>query len=128
MWTRYCAGTSAIAFLVDASVPCPRQGDQAVQDGSEEGSKERQCHSCAWKIASQELHTLIKQPSLQEIPVLVLAAKNDVPNCATTSQVVDLMKLHDINDREVFCYSISIRNMQNIDKTLQWLCARQGNN
>lgn len=124
MWERYCMGASAIVFLADASEPRFEHAQNKSFDNKAPGSH---CQNRNyWAVACEELHTLISQHPLKGIPLLVLATKNDLPDCATTSQVIHLLKLAQIRDREVFCYSISSRNMQNIDLTLQWLCARKG--
>jgi ADP-ribosylation factor-like protein 8 len=64
---------------------------------------------------------LVSKPSLQGIPLLVLANKNDLPNAVTSQEAVELMDLKSLTGREVSCYSISAKNSVNIEKTLEWL-------
>jgi ADP-ribosylation factor-like protein 8 len=97
MWERYCRGVSAIVYVFDAadreSIP----------------------------TAQKELHDLVSKPSLQGIPLLVLANKNDLPNAVTSQEAAELMELKSLTGREVSCYSISAKNAVNIEKTLEWL-------
>ncbi|KCV68573.1 ADP-ribosylation factor-like protein 8B [Fonticula alba] len=97
MWERYCRGVNAIVFVVDSA------------------DHERIPH------ASAELHALLEKPQLANIPVLVLANKNDLPNALTADQVIERLGLQDISNREISCYSISARNQVNLDTTLNWL-------
>lgn len=75
MWERYCQGVSAIAFVVDSSIPL-----------SSGASSENM-----WEIARDELHALIQKPELAHIPLLVLATKNDLPDPVSTERVVEIM-------------------------------------
>ena len=102
MWERYCRGVNAIVFVVDAADP--------EQFGT----------------AETELHELLAKPPLQGIPLLVLANKNDLPSAATADQVIQALRLGEVEGREVCCYSISAKNNSNIDITLDWLIKRAG--
>ncbi|KAI9097165.1 P-loop containing nucleoside triphosphate hydrolase protein [Phlyctochytrium arcticum] len=97
MWERYCRGVNAIVFVLDAA-----DHDKL-------------------NAAKAELHQLLEKPQLANIPILVLGNKNDLPNALTVEQVVDRMELRSITTREVACYSISAKNSNNIDITLNWL-------
>lgn len=72
-------------------------------------------------VAKQELHDLVSKPSLEGIPLLVLGNKNDLVDALTSQQLIEKMDLTSITGREVSCYSISAKNANNIDKTLEWL-------
>ncbi len=98
MWERYCRGVSAIVYVLDAAADA-----QTLE------------------TAKKELHELISKPSLEKIPLLVLANKNDIPNALNSKQIIDKMDLTSIAGREVSCYSISAKNANNIDKTMEWL-------
>ncbi|ESO02484.1 hypothetical protein HELRODRAFT_155828 [Helobdella robusta] len=97
MWERYCRGVNAIVYMVDAS-----DLDRI------EASK-------------NELHNLLTKPQLIGIPVLVLGNKRDVPNSLDEKDMIERMSLSVFQDREICCYSISCREKDNIDITLQWL-------
>eukprot|EP00041_Stephanoeca_diplocostata_P006222 m.78543 g.78543 ORF g.78543 m.78543 type:complete len:186 (+) comp16241_c0_seq1:217-774(+) len=97
MWERYCRGVSAIVYMVDAAEPTKLES------------------------AKQELHALLAKEQLGGIPVLVLGNKNDLPNAMGVEQLIEMLGLKDIQDREVCCYSISCKSQVNIDITLDWL-------
>ncbi|KAL0239461.1 hypothetical protein GEMRC1_009569 [Eukaryota sp. GEM-RC1] len=96
-WERYCRGTNAIVYMVDS----------AAHD-THADSKEA-------------LHSLLSKASLANIPVLVLGNKNDLPNALSATQLVEVLGLDSITDRQVDCYDISCKNMTRIDNVLHWL-------
>eukprot|EP00040_Diaphanoeca_grandis_P017904 m.94113 g.94113 ORF g.94113 m.94113 type:complete len:186 (-) comp26683_c0_seq1:59-616(-) len=97
MWERYCRGVNAIVYMVDAAAPTKMDS------------------------AKQELHALLAKDQLQGIPVLVLGNKNDLPKALDVEQLIELLDLKSIADREVCCYSVSCKSQVNIDITLEWL-------
>lgn len=97
MWERYCRGVDAIVFVVDAA------------DRSR------------FEAAKAELKALLDKPQLAHIPVLILGNKNDLPDALSAELLIDTLGLTEITGREICCYSISAKNMVNIDITLQWL-------
>jgi len=98
MWWRYCRGVNCIVYVVDS----------ADNDNIE--------------LAKEELKELLANKNIQDsIPVLVLGNKNDLPNALTAEQLASALELHKIEGREVCYYSISCKNVVNIDKTLEWL-------
>ncbi|KAA0195700.1 ADP-ribosylation factor [Fasciolopsis buskii] len=97
MWERYCRGVNAIIYMVDS----------ADQDKIE--------------AARNELHSLLDKPQLVGIPVLVLGNKKDLPNALAEHELISCLNLGAITDREICCYSISCKEQENIDITLQWL-------
>eukprot|EP00891_Asterochloris_glomerata_P001577 jgi/Astpho2/1577/fgenesh1_pm.00028_%23_2_t len=97
MWERYCRGVQAIVYVVDS----------ADHDTFEQ--------------ARQELHDLLAKPSLARIPLLVLGNKNDLPDALSTNQIIEHLDLKALRDREVCVYSISCKEQNNINITLEWL-------
>ncbi|SAM07644.1 hypothetical protein [Absidia glauca] len=97
MWERYCRGVNAIVFVVDAA----------------DHSK--------LEAAYTELKILLEKPQLANIPMLVLGNKNDLDDALSVKQLIEVLHLQSITNREVSCYSISAKNQVNIDVTLQWL-------
>lgn len=118
MWERYCRGVSAIVFVVDSAIPLPQpSASKDAADGTTIAAN-------AWDVAADELHALIQRPHLSGVPLLVLATKNDLKQAARVDDVIRVLKLDTIANREVSCYSISSKNQVNIDVTLKWLIAR----
>lgn len=99
MWERYCRGVQAIVFVVDS----------ADLEGLEQARK--------------ELHGLLSKPSLAGIPLLVLGNKDDLPQSLATNELIVLLELKGLRDREVAVYSISCKSQNNIDITIAWLTA-----
>ncbi|XP_016836722.1 ADP-ribosylation factor-like protein 8B isoform X2 [Nasonia vitripennis] len=99
MWERYCRGVNAIVYMVDAADP------EKIE------------------ASRNELHNLLDKPQLAGIPVLVLGNKRDLPHAYDENGLIDRMNLSAIQDREICCYSISCKEKDNIDITLQWLIA-----
>lgn len=93
------------------------------------------------EASRNELHSLLDKPQLAGIPVLVLGNKRDIPGALDETGLIDRMyvflriksskillyfcsryrDLSRIQDREICCYSISCKEKDNIDITLQWL-------
>ena len=119
MWERYCRGVNAIVYMVDAADPDKIEASR------------------------NELHNLLDRPQLTGIPILVLGNKRDLPGETDNDSVklgaanlafyfagaldenglIEKMNLNAIQDREICCYSISCKEKDNIDITLQWLIA-----
>ena len=75
------------------------------------------------EAARNELHNLLDKPQLATIPVLVLGNKKDLPQSLDEKELIERLNLSAIQDREICCYSISCKEQDNIDITLQWLIA-----
>ncbi|XP_062530817.1 ADP-ribosylation factor-like protein isoform X1 [Bombyx mori] len=99
MWERYCRGVNAIVYMVDAADPDKIEASR------------------------NELHSLLEKQQLTGIPVLVLGNKRDLPQALDEHGLIERMNLSAIQDREICCYSISCKEKDNIDITLQWLIA-----
>ncbi|OQD87698.1 hypothetical protein PENANT_c005G10944 [Penicillium antarcticum] len=100
MWERYCRGVNAIVYIVDAA-------DRA-----------------ALPVATEELHDLMKKPTLDSIPLLVLGNKSDLPDKLSVDELIEAMDLKSVTHREVSCYGISAKEETNLDAVLHWLIHR----
>ncbi len=100
-WEKYCRGTDCIVFVVDS-----------VDISSLEAAR-------------QELHQLLQWPSLESIPLLVLGNKNDLDGALTEEEMIEEMNLRTIQKRKIACFSISAKDMVNIDITIKWLTSLQ---
>ena len=96
-WEKYCRTSSAIVFVIDSA-------DLGTLD-----------------IAKVQLKQLLQWPSVEGVPLLVLGNKNDLKGALNEKGIIDAMELNSIKDRTVACYSISCKNMNNIDTALKWL-------
>ena len=72
-------------------------------------------------MAKLQLHQLLAWPSLEGVPLLVLGNKNDIEGSLQEKGLIEAMDLNSIKDRTVACYSISCKNMINIENVMKWL-------
>lgn len=96
-WEKYCASSDCIIFVVDAS-----EGEAIPQ-------------------AKEQLDQLLSWSTVDGIPLLVLANKNDLPG-VTSAELADLFRLQDIKGRKVCCLPVSAKSGANIDAALKWMC------
>lgn len=97
MWERYCRGVNAIVFIVDiADVELIPQ-------------------------AKDELHALMENVTLANIPLLVLGNKSDLPQKLSVDELIDELDLKSIQGREVCCYGISAKEETNLDAVISFL-------
>merc|ERR1712110_861637 len=102
MWERYCRNVNAIVYMVDAA------------DASKVDEAKEQLH----KLFTNQSH---QGATLSGIPLLVLGNKNDLESCLTREQLQERLQLDTIEGREVALYSISCKNQNNLDNTINWL-------
>ena len=96
-WEKYCRTASCIVFVID---------------GADQGN---------FEMSKIQLQQLLQWPSVAGVPLLVLGNKNDLPGALDEKGIIEVMELNSIKDRDVACYSISCKNMNNIDNVLKWL-------
>jgi ADP-ribosylation factor-like protein 8 len=58
---------------------------------------------------------------LDGLPLVVLGNKNDIDGALSETAIVNSLDLNSIKDRTVAVYSVSCKNMVNIDKVLKLL-------
>ena len=78
----------------------------------------------AMPVAKEELHVLLEKPTMEGIPLLVLGNKSDLPDHASTDEIIEALNLNSITHREVSCYGISAKEETNLDAVLHWLIGR----
>ena len=105
MWEGYCRTAKAIVYMVDSA-------DKERIEESKEALKE----------LFEDQH---ENPTLFQIPLLILGNKNDLENCLTADELKEKLELSSINDREIEIMSISCKNSNNLDKVLSWLTDRE---
>jgi ADP-ribosylation factor-like protein 8 len=96
-WEKYCRTSDVIIYVVDSA-------DQGNID-----------------VAKLQLHQLLAWPSLDGLPLVVLGNKNDKEGALGESDLVTSLDLKSIKDRTIAVYSVSCKNMVNIDKVLKML-------
>lgn len=102
-WEKYCRSSDCIIYVVDSA-------DLGNLD-----------------VAKIHLHELLSSSSLNNIPLLVLANKNDLDNACNESFISQTLDLYSITDRLVAIYSISCKSQINIENVLTWLSKLNSN-
>ena len=67
------------------------------------------------------MQQLLTSQSLEGIPLLVLGNKNDLESACNEEKLCIALDLNNIKDRTVAVYSVSCKNMVNIENVLTWL-------
>ena len=97
LWHHYYPGTDAIVFIVDSA------------------DKKR------FPYVKIELDNLLENPVLRDIPFLIFANKQDLPESANTSDVAGALNLYNIKNRKwKIAESIGTSGV-GIDEGFEWL-------
>lgn len=71
--------------------------------------------------SKNELKSLLYRNMWMKKNLLVLGSKNDLSNAMSCKDIIIMLDLMSIVDREVACYSVSGKNLINIDLVRDWL-------
>ena len=96
-WSTYFHNTDAIIFVVDSS-----DRDRIPE-------------------ANEELQKMLKFDVLKDIPFLIFANKQDLPNIMSTDEISAKLNLESINDREWNIQGTSAITSEGINRGLEWL-------
>lgn len=96
-WTTFFNGTDAILFLVDSS------------DRARIGE------------ARDELFRVIKDEATTNCCILVLANKQDLPNCMSLNDVMESLQLSEIKEREWSILPSCSLTGQGLEEAVDWL-------
>jgi ADP-ribosylation factor-like protein 8 len=108
MWDRYCRGADAILYappddmvhkLTNRYVVDAADVSFCLSTQIQRLKLTRQTKSLP--TATSELHALLGLPSLQSVPLLVLANKNDLPGAIGVDDLIKEMRLGEIGGRVV---------------------------
>ena len=72
-------------------------------------------------VSKLQLQQLLTSSNLEGTPLLVLGNKNDLENAYDEEKLTKALELDIIKDRTVAVYSISCKNMVNIENVFSWL-------
>lgn len=75
LWRHYYQNTNAVIFVVDSN------DRDRISD------------------CKDELHRMFGEEQLRDVPVLVLANKQDLPNAMSVNGITDRLELHTIRNR-----------------------------
>lgn len=106
-YSQQSAPSSKAASAIDPTTSTDKSARVAgLSSAAGAGSASSRLANIAWYTAADELHSLLSRPELAGIPLLVLATKNDVKGAATVEEVIRVMRLDTLHNREVSCYSM----------------------
>jgi len=101
LWEEYYSGADAIVFMVDS----------ADHDRFDE--------------AKNEMEQILASPDIVDVPILVLANKNDVENCSHKEAISKHLGLEDADEnRDIDVFSCSLVNNVGYVEGFRWLSAR----
>jgi len=101
LWRHYYANTSALIFVVDSN------------------DRERMDEAC------EQLHEMANEDELRNLPVLIFANKQDLPNVFTLDEIkekLNLSKFDESNTKWHLQPSIASKN-QGLNEGFQWLAS-----
>jgi len=97
LWKHYFSGSQGIIYVVDSN----------DRDRIEE--------------ASETLFKMLKSEELQDIPLLVLANKQDLPSALKISDLTDQMELHTLRNRKWYVQATCGTTGEGLYEGLDWL-------
>lgn len=101
LWKSYYSSTNAIIFVVDSNTFSL-------------------CNEIE-KNAKYELHYLLQYKEVQNIPVLIYANKQDMPNAMDIDKVKHELNVDSITTNECYIQLTSAKNGEGLYEGLEWL-------
>lgn len=101
LWEAYISGSSGIIFVVDSSDP----------DRFPEARKE------LWQY-------VVENPAVEDIPILILANKQDLPEARSAGEVARSLDLHKLVKHSYAIVPTSAASGFNLEDALEWLRQR----
>mmetsp|Transcript_103301 Transcript_103301/g.126237 ORF Transcript_103301/g.126237 Transcript_103301/m.126237 type:complete len:195 (+) Transcript_103301:106-690(+) len=106
LWKHYYMGTDGIIFVVDSN------DKERMSDYDDDGYN---------KSARDELHALLVEDELKNVPVLVLANKQDLPNALSLNEITSQLALNKISNHKWYIQSCCGLNGDGLYEGLDWL-------
>ncbi|CAF2952053.1 unnamed protein product [Rotaria sp. Silwood2] len=98
LWRHYYQNTKAIVFVVDSN------DRERVND------------------ASEQLHSILKEDELRDIPVLILANKQDLPNAMSPSELTDKLDLEKLTRQRKWHIQATVATQKKgLQEGFEWL-------
>ena len=73
------------------------------------------------EISKQELDLMLSEEELKDVPVLVLANKQDLPNAMNELEVCNGLGLTEIKNRKWSLFKVSAVQGSGLQESFQWL-------
>lgn len=97
LWRHYYQNTTAIIFMIDSN------DHERIAD------------------AGEELNRTLREDELRDVPLLVMANKQDLPNAMSISEITDKLGLHSIKDRQWYIQASCATSGDGLYEGLDWL-------
>lgn len=101
LWKDYMAGSMGVVYVVDSA----------------DRSRFKEARAELWKY-------VIENPDVKDIPILVLANKQDLPEAASAGEVARALDLHKVTNHSYAIVPTSAKTGFNIEEALEWLRQR----
>jgi len=114
LWRHYYQNTQGIIIFVVDSADVERMRDE--QDVYDDDNKKQVSTS-----ARTELHRLAGEDELHNVPILVLANKQDLGGALTVAQVTNKLGLQDVRDHTWYVQGTCAHSGQGLPEGMAWL-------
>ena len=97
LWRHYFQNTQALVLVVDSNDRC--RIDQA----------------------RDEIHRMLTEDELRDVPLLIYANKQDLPNAMNAAEITDKLGLHSLRQRNWYIQSTCATTGDGLYEGLDWL-------
>ena len=97
LWSVYCKNADLIIFVVDAA-------DSESVDAS-----------------ANQLESLLNDSESSNVPIIIVANKQDLPGCISSEDIASRLKLQQIDDRKVEIFALSAKTKKNFDVFIRYI-------
>ena len=101
LWNSYMSGAMGIIFVIDSST------SERFEEAREE----------LWKY-------VINNSNIKDIPILILANKQDLPTSKNAGEIARALKLHTVTNQSYAIFPCSAKTSFNLEEALEWLRQR----
>lgn len=101
LWNSYMSGSMGIIYVIDSS-------DESRFDEAQEE---------LWRY-------IIDNPQVKDIPILILANKQDLPSAKNAGEIARALKLHTVTHQSYAIFPCSAKTSVNMEEALEWLRQR----
>lgn len=98
LWEEYCSNSNVILYVIDSS-------DQEAVAASE-----------------SQLGNLLSDENLKNIPILVIANKQDLPEALSSDDIMARLNLQNVSERVVKLFCASAKLKTHVNDIVQWIC------
>ena len=97
LWEYYYESSNIVIYVVDSS------DEEAIS------------------TSESQLETILENENLTNIPFLIVANKQDLPESLPANDIISRLKLQNIEDRNLHLFCVSAKMKTNISEIIQWM-------